>query len=104
MIQSFINKGFLFKVLNRTYISLFPKKDKPEKVCNYRPISLCIISYKLISKLLPNILRAILPKLISPLQSAFVPNKDIYDNILVAHEILSSLIKDVQKRDICQLN
>lgn len=47
------------------------------------------MSYKFLSKLLANQLRTILPKIISPLQSAFVPQRDIHDNILIAHEILS---------------
>lgn len=34
-------------------------------------------------------MRAILPKLISPLQIAFLLNSDIHDNILITHQILS---------------
>lgn len=39
----------------------------------------------------------ILSKIISLLQGAFVPGRDIHDNILVAHEILNSFSKKKNK-------
>lgn len=65
---------------------MVPKKEISEKVSDYRPIIFWNISYKIISKLFANRLRVILSKVISPLESAFVPNGDIHDNGLVAHD------------------
>lgn len=80
------------------------KKDNLEKVSNYRPINLCNVSCKFTSKILTKRLPRVLPKVISPYQSAFVPQRDIHDTILTAHKILSTSVDNEKEQAIWQLN
>ncbi|XP_038713390.1 uncharacterized protein LOC120007259 [Tripterygium wilfordii] len=77
--------------LNSTLIALIPKKKDAIRVTEYRPISLCNVSYKIISKVLANRLGTILPKIVQGNQSAFISGRLITDNVIVAFEALHSM-------------
>ena len=57
----------------------------------FRPINLCYVAYKLISKTLINQLKAILSTVITENQSAFTSDRLITDNVLVAFELMHYL-------------
>lgn len=71
-----------------TYQTLIPKYNCAHTPSEFRPISLCNITYKIISKLLALRLKPFLSKLVSPWQAAHVPGRNIMDNTIIAHEMV----------------
>lgn len=49
------------------------------------------MSYKLLTKMIVNRLKPLMPRLISPYQTGFVPGRCIHDNVVVAHEMLYNM-------------
>ncbi|XP_056864326.1 uncharacterized protein LOC130511383 [Raphanus sativus] len=91
LVNDFITSAELDTRLNMTNICLIPKTERPTRMKELRPISLCNVGYKIISKVLCQRLKACLPSLISETQSAFVAGRLISDNILIAQEMFHGL-------------
>ena len=82
-----LNGGDMPQGWNDTIIVLIPKVKQPEKLKDLRPISLCNVLYKRVSKVLVDRPKKDLLDIISPLQSAFVLGHMITDNMLLAYEL-----------------
>jgi hypothetical protein len=87
-VKTFFATGHMPEGTNDTSIVLIPKIDNPMSLSDYRPIGLCNVVYKIVSKCLVNRLRPILGGVISENQSAFIPGRMITDNALLAFECL----------------
>lgn len=86
--QNFFATGTMEKHLNDTSIVLIPKVSCPENIKQFRPISLRNVAYKIITKAITNRLQKVMPKIIGPTQSSFVPGRQISDNIVIYQEVL----------------
>ena len=91
MVLNVLNFGMSLFDINKTNIALVPKTNNPQRMTEFRPISLCNVVYKLVSKTLANHLKPILPYIILENQSAFTAGRLITDNVLVAYEIMHYL-------------
>ncbi|XP_010474049.1 PREDICTED: uncharacterized protein LOC104753502 [Camelina sativa] len=87
-VRSFFAKGFLPKGVNSTILALIPKKVSAQVMQDYRPISCCNVLYIVISKIIANRLKRVLPKFVSSNQSAFVKDRLLIENVLLATEIV----------------
>lgn len=61
---------------------------------DYRPISCCNVIYKVISKIIANRLKDILPQFVAANQSAFVSERLLIENILLATKIVNDYHKE----------
>lgn len=81
---SFLNGGVMPTLLNHTHISLIPKCEHLKWTTEFRPISLCNMVFKIVSKVITNRMKGVLVKCISEIQSAFVLGRSISNNIIAA--------------------
>lgn len=77
--------------VNQTFLVLIPNLNRPEYIHKFHPISLCNFNHKIVSKILVNRLKCVMPPLISNSQSSFVLGRQITNNIMVAQEIIHSM-------------
>ena len=69
--------------INKSLVSLLPKKDGALEVCDFRPINLVHGAVKIFEKVLACRLVEDLPKLVGNHQSAFVKGRSLHDNFML---------------------
>lgn len=88
-ISKFFESGNLPTATNSSILTLIPKFSGATSIKDYRPISCCNTTYKVISKILVSKLKPLLPSIILPNQSAFIKGRLLLENCLLASEIVS---------------
>lgn len=66
LIRSIFEGGESASVINSTFIVLIPKVPHPETIHYLRPISLCNVSDRIVTKLTANRFCTLLPNLVAP--------------------------------------
>ncbi|KAL9661414.1 hypothetical protein QQ045_026238 [Rhodiola kirilowii] len=77
------------KGVNAAYIALIPKSSQASKPEDYRHISCCNVTYKIVASLLAGRIKEVLPSIINPAQGAVVKDRLIVDNICLAQQLFN---------------
>lgn len=87
MCQAFTS-GVSDTIVVEILIVLILKVDHPTRFKELRPISICNVAYKVITKVVVQRLRPFLDDLIGPMQSSFIPGRGTKDNAILAQEVI----------------
>ncbi|GJU62373.1 RNA-directed DNA polymerase, eukaryota [Tanacetum coccineum] len=88
-VEWFFRHNSFAKGCNASFITLIPKSQDPKTVSDFRPISLIGSLYKVVMKILAIRLSSVISDLISDVQTAFLPNRQILDGPFIINELLS---------------
>jgi hypothetical protein len=86
--DKFYHGQVCLRSINGSFIVLIPKVENPQKVGDYRPISLLNNSMKILTKLLANRLQPFMPRLIHKNQYGFIKGRSIQDCLAWAFEYI----------------
>nr|XP_010327351.2 uncharacterized protein LOC104649583 [Solanum lycopersicum] len=91
VVNAFFNGNMLPRYMTNACLVLIPKVNHPNKLKDYRPVSLSNFTNKIISKILSTRLASILPNIVSDNQSGFVKGRSISENIMLAQKIIHGI-------------
>ena len=94
----------MLKYFNTTNITLIQKIKDPQTFVDFRPISLCNLSYKIITKAIYLRMQHLIPGIISPEQGGFVLKRETMEGALVAHEVLHSINSNQSSNFVIKLD
>ena len=94
-VEGFFEFGMIPRGANMTWVTHISKIEGAKKIHEFRPIRMVGSTsvYKVISKILANKLRNVVPNLVGECQSAFVSGRQIWDSALITCEVVHWLRK-----------
>ncbi|WRX27563.1 Reverse transcriptase domain - like 10 [Theobroma cacao] len=92
-VQTVFSGGKIGNELGKSLIVLIPKSASPEYISQYRPISLLLVIFKVLMKIITNRLKPYMSTLVAKTQSSFIPERAIIDNVIVTQEVMHSFRK-----------
>jgi len=96
-VSQFLESGTIPKGCNGLFTALVPKVRDPVKLDQYKPISLVGSCYKIISKVLSNRIKKVLPSVIDECHSTFLKDKGKLDSVLMANEIVEYIMRNMKR-------
>lgn len=93
MVQKSQNTQRIGDSTNSAFLALLPKEKGANNFSRFRPISLCNIGYKIITKVTANRLKCILPKIIPENHGGFIQGRQIVDNYILVQEAIHSSLR-----------
>jgi hypothetical protein len=97
LVEESRRKGRVSGALNATFVALIPKIDKPDSFGGFRPITLCNLVYKIISKIIVVRIKTSLSVGISKEQFGFLEGRQIIDAIGVVQEVVHNIkVKNIK--------
>lgn len=102
--NEFHEMGIINVSMNSTFIALIPKTEGLISPKDFRPISLVSSVYMIISKVLFKRIRKVMGGITSISQGAFVKDKQILDEILIANECVEEMKIKGRKCVVCMVD
>ncbi|GKU89877.1 hypothetical protein SLEP1_g3954 [Rubroshorea leprosula] len=96
-VQEFHKNGKLVKGLNVSFLTLIPKVKNPQRIEEFRPISLIGSLYKIVAKLLTNRLYSVIADIIGEHQLAFIEGRHLCVGVVTANEIIDEAKRKKKK-------
>ena len=89
---------------NTSFLALIPKEKNANSFEWFPPISVYNVSYKILTKIIANRLKHILPWLILPNQGGFMTQRKIWDNIILVQEEIHTSVTNRERGMIIKID
>nr|GEX35131.1 hypothetical protein [Tanacetum cinerariifolium] len=92
--RDFFKNGRHLQEVNAMIIALVPKSQTPQFFFDFGPISCCNVLYKVITKIIANRIKDFLGNIADECQNAFIPSRQITDNVYLTHLLMRNYHKN----------